>query len=255
MKKLLSPTDWLLLGLSNAFDFIQETRDGMKLYHQYYQTFYGYTPKNHKTNSYHLLWRNLKTGNIDKKIENGEIVLELTSVGKKRIQRDFPLLGWQNKSWDKTWRIAIFDIEEKNKWVRDSFRQKLKELGFGCLQKSVWISPYDFLQDFKEFLEEHSLEDNVVLLETSNFYYGDIKQLADKLWHLEEINSYYRTLEEKLKQVKSLTNNSDRVNMLKILREKVIRVYLKDPHLPKEFLPDDWQGNEVRNLVKTVGVF
>jgi len=47
------------------------------------------------------------------------------------------------KKWDGCWRIVIFDINEKNKRVRELIRQRLCSLGFTRLQDSVWLYPYD----------------------------------------------------------------------------------------------------------------
>ncbi|MBI5220503.1 MAG: hypothetical protein HY978_01540 [Candidatus Liptonbacteria bacterium] len=46
------------------------------------------------------------------------------------------------KIWDGLWRMVIFDIPDKHKWARDSFRWKLKILGFYQVQESVFVSPY-----------------------------------------------------------------------------------------------------------------
>ncbi len=45
--------------------------------------------------------------------------------------------------WDRKWRVIIFDIKEERKNLRDKVRNTLIGIGFTCLQKSVWIYPYD----------------------------------------------------------------------------------------------------------------
>lgn len=57
------------------------------------------------------------------------------------------------KSWDRKWRLIIFDIPEKIKKVREAMRDHLKQLGFYQLQKSVFVFPYK-CQDEIEFLIE-----------------------------------------------------------------------------------------------------
>lgn len=47
------------------------------------------------------------------------------------------------KTWDGFWRIVTFDIPEDKKRARDALAQKLKELGFFTLQKSVFVFPYE----------------------------------------------------------------------------------------------------------------
>jgi DNA-binding transcriptional regulator PaaX len=49
----------------------------------------------------------------------------------------------KNKKWDGKWRVLIFDIPEKRRFVRDQIRQTLVTIGFMQLQKSVWVYPYD----------------------------------------------------------------------------------------------------------------
>lgn len=46
------------------------------------------------------------------------------------------------KHWDNKWRIVIFDIPHRNRFVREVLRGALKQLDFRLLQKSVWIHPF-----------------------------------------------------------------------------------------------------------------
>lgn len=57
------------------------------------------------------------------------------------------------KAWDKKWRMVIFDIPEKKKKVREALREKLKELKFYELQKSVFIHPYDCKDEIDFIIE------------------------------------------------------------------------------------------------------
>jgi len=57
------------------------------------------------------------------------------------------------KTWDKLWRVVIFDIPEEKKRARDILRGRLKRLGFLELQKSVFIFPYE-CKDEVEFVVE-----------------------------------------------------------------------------------------------------
>jgi hypothetical protein len=46
------------------------------------------------------------------------------------------------KTWDRKWRVVIFDIWESRRDVRDALRRKLHNIGFVSLQASVWVYPY-----------------------------------------------------------------------------------------------------------------
>jgi len=45
--------------------------------------------------------------------------------------------------WDGKWRIAIFDVWESRRGVRDRLRNILGRNGFVKIQNSVWVHPYD----------------------------------------------------------------------------------------------------------------
>lgn len=68
----------------------------------------------------------------------------LTSKGRKRIKEFYfdSLAIPKQKKWDRKWRVVIFDVPNKFNRAREALREKIKELGFYQLQKSVWIHPY-----------------------------------------------------------------------------------------------------------------
>ena len=46
------------------------------------------------------------------------------------------------KKWDGKWHVVIFDVPEKYKLVRHVLKNKLDELSFKQIQKSVYIHPF-----------------------------------------------------------------------------------------------------------------
>jgi len=59
--------------------------------------------------------------------------------------------------WDKKWRVVLFDIPEKNRKARDAFRFHLKKLNFFEYQKSVFVHPYDCLNEINFLIEFHNV--------------------------------------------------------------------------------------------------
>ncbi|MEM2555120.1 MAG: hypothetical protein QXW69_07600 [Nitrososphaerota archaeon] len=88
--------------------------------------------------------------------DDGEITIILKENGiKYAIVNNIDKLRFKKPlKWDKIWRIIIFDIPEKYKNERNFFTQKLKQLNFYPLQKSVFVTPYppheitNFLSEF-----------------------------------------------------------------------------------------------------------
>ncbi len=70
---------------------------------------------------------------------------QLTEAGENKLRRwEFQGYQFQHpQSWDKKWRVIIFDIPEKKKKVRDQIRHLFISAGFFRLQDSVWVYPYD----------------------------------------------------------------------------------------------------------------
>lgn len=261
MRKLLKTQDLLLLGLAHVIDIFEEFENPLGIVGKAYENFYGWVPKRYKKHNFsHLVWRNLKTGYIEKIIKDGFPYFRLTSQGQEKIQRDFPLLAIQSKTWDKKWRLVTFDIEEVSRLTREKFRDKLKELGFGMLQESVFISPYNIALDIAQFIENYGLEKCAYVLEVSEIVSGNAKTLANKVWHLNDLNKKYKTILEEIEN-NHLISFDDRRLQLKTqdheklqsqaleIKQNYLRLVVIDPFLPKELLPEDWMGNRVRKLI------
>ena len=76
---------------------------------------------------------------------DGTISMILTNDGKKKTIR-YNLDSIKIKKpghWDRLWRLVIFDIPEKKRQGRRALVEKLKELGFFSVQKSVFIHPFE----------------------------------------------------------------------------------------------------------------
>jgi CRISPR-associated endonuclease Cas2 len=221
MGKLLRARDIFLLTLAGIGDFAQEVKDPLRIMAKSYEAMYGFIPKRYKRNNFfQTLNRSFKTGDIEKIAKGDRIYLRLTSIGKKRLCRDFPILNLTRK-WDKRWLIVVFDISEKSKSTRNNFRRKLKNLGFGMLQESVWISPLSIGQDMREFVNSIGLSEDVFVMEISGFILGNPKQLARNIWHLDQLEEDYLHLQAKLRTLNQLIKTeSDRINKNEAKRSK-----------------------------------
>jgi len=91
------------------------------------------------------------------RVENtdGTTSIVLTDKGKLRVLEFniYQLKIKKPQKWDGKWRIVMFDIPEKLKSKRDVLREKLKDLKFFELQKSVFVHPYPCLEEIN-FLAE-----------------------------------------------------------------------------------------------------
>lgn len=267
MGKLLKTKDILLLRLANLLDVAEEIRDPLGLVSLSYKSMYGWIPRKYRRHNFHqLVSRSLKTQLIEKVEKGGEVYMRITSEGRKTIKRDFPMLSFQNKPWDRKWRIVMFDIEEIKKVVRDRLRRKLKELGFGMLQKSVFISPHNIMKDFLEFCESAGIKQYLYFLETENLIVEDKAEFANKVWNLDELNESYKNIIDEIEKIKNkyIITQSDRSKKLYTqndsgmrkeaakIKNRWLNTVVYDPFLPKILLPKPWYEYEVRRLVRNL---
>lgn len=236
--------DRLLLGIALLGDIFEEFQDPGGFVSFSYKQMYGFTPNKYKKHNFYVLLSRLSKANqISKTVRDGEVYLTLSNHKGILVER-FPLMRLRDK-WDGKFRVVIFDIEEVNKRRRDFLRGKLKELGFGMWQRSVWVSPLPIEKEFKEFLKEQELLTAVHILTVPKEDCGNLQIFANRIWKIEEINKEYKewikALDEKVK---------NKGNTYKSLKEQFWNILLKDPFLPKIFLPKDWVGEKALSLFK-----
>lgn len=110
-----------------------------------------------------------RSGYIKIAEENHQIYISLTEKGKKkagRFQID-NLRIERAKNWDGKWRLILFDVAELKRFHREALRGKLKGLGFYCLQKSVWVTPFECRKEIDLLREFFGLSENELRLVVS----------------------------------------------------------------------------------------
>ncbi len=172
-----------------------------------------------------------------------------TKKGKKRLNSKFNICFERPKKWDRNWYIVIFDIPENKRYARDLLRSKLKSLGFGMLQKSVWISPYKFLGDVEKIVKSFKLELYVFYGVSKKLGRHNAKDLANKVWKLNEINKQYKKLLEKCEEFnhKKFYSNKNKLNKVKF---EYLSILQQDPGLPVDLLPEDWAGKRTYKIYR-----
>jgi len=194
------------------------------------------------------VYQALKTGEIEKVIKDGEPYFKITSQGRKYLKRLFPIYKLVESGWDGKWRVVIFDIAEQEREVRDTIRPKLLSLGFGKLQKSVYISPLDVLADLKEYLKNLNLYGKVVVFEAKEVFTKDQRVVAKYVWNLGKLNERYLRIINKIYSRQEY-DEKEWKHQKEEIKKEFFAVLLDDPILPKELLPEDWCGNTAKELI------
>ena len=98
---------------------------------------------------------------------SGEVTISLTESGKQKALT-YQIEKMEIKrpnSWDKIWRVVIFDIPEGNKKARNIFRQNLTSLGFYRLQKSVFVHPFPCKNEVDFLKHNFGISDHVTFIQ------------------------------------------------------------------------------------------
>lgn len=96
---------------------------------------------------YNIIFRLHSQELVKKSYENSALHVAITEAGQK-------LLRVLRPEKDGVWKLIIFDIPEKHKYVRTVLRAKLKSLGFKKWQNSIWVSPFALDPDIEAELNE-----------------------------------------------------------------------------------------------------
>jgi DNA-binding transcriptional regulator PaaX len=115
----------------------------------------------------HRILRYMKTKDLIK--GNYEHGLAITKKGRERAERaEFDNLQIQKPgTWDKRWRIVLYDIPEEKKHGRNSLAFKLRSLGCYQLQKSIWVHPYPCKNEIEAITVRYDVEKYVTYIVTS----------------------------------------------------------------------------------------
>lgn len=231
----------ILLGLALFGDLIEEVKDAGGLTSMAYENMYGFVPQNYKQhNFYAIVGRLLKTSEISKTIRDNKVFL-VTSNKEGAITSIFPLAKLR-EGWDKKLRIVIFDIEELNRRQRGMLRSKLKELGFGMWQRSVWVSPLSIEKELREFLDTYNLSSNAFVFTIFASEAGDLVDFSAQIWKTKKLNKEYMQWIEEVKSG----------NISFEVKDRFWKILIKDPFLPRSFLPKEWKGEEAMQIFKKV---
>lgn len=113
---------------------------------------------------------------IDFEKHSGEYTIKLTEKGKKEaVFYEIDQLEIVKPDvWDGFWRVVIFDIPEDRKVARNVLRDKLGELGFIQLQKSVFILPYNCVQEIKIIKQAYEVDKYVTFMVVKDIDCADI---------------------------------------------------------------------------------
>jgi DNA-binding transcriptional regulator PaaX len=201
------------------------------------------------------------SGEIDKIIRNSIPLFRLTGKGRDRLLSFFPISIGQKRVWDRIWRLAIISsikVINKNKFsskrtlAESCELRKLKtnliKMGFRALSRGIYLTPLPISAKLREFLITCKFNAQIEVIESRRLLFGDDKQLAKRIWDLEQLHNRYSQLIKAMVRLLTTLDNSNH----KIYKEKtnIFLIYKNyfhllesDPGMPMKLLTADWPAN------------
>lgn len=180
-------------------------------------------------------------GWIEKINKSDGVYYQITKKGEEYLDEVLTALKTKG-SWDKKWRLVIFDIPETKRATRDKLRRALIALGMGLLQSSVWISPQDIKNDIEIVEKRLKLGAQIKFFEVSATAQLN-NQIIEKSWNIPAVNvALEKFIKEANWALKAMgKGNGDHFNAKKLIFDYAL-ILKKGPILPMEFI----QQNDIR---------
>jgi phenylacetic acid degradation operon negative regulatory protein len=162
-----------------------------------------------------------------------------------------PLRQW-NRGWDGKWRLVMFDVPENRNATRARLRRGLRERWFGCLHKSVWVSPDPLDDEVKRWSSLGEDVGCILCLDARPSAGEPDNAIVAAAWDLERINRLYERCLSVLAQLpdRNLTESraAAQVRLHRWARPEQaawLDAMSVDPLLPSALLPDAYLGKQV----------
>ena len=185
---------------------------------------------------------------VEGRVDSGARIYRLTESGCLRALggRD-PTAQW-SRPWDGRWRLVLFDLPITQNSARARLRRNLRDKGFGCMQKSVWITP-DKLDQEVELLGGRKVDvKGLTLFEAIPCSGESNADIVSGAWDFDRINHFYEKHQVILSKRPTGKNAKAHLTVLRrwaaTERTAWLQAVTADPLLPQELLPAKYLGRQ-----------
>lgn len=184
----------------------------------------------------------------------------LTGAGRRRFEKAFKrIYSSALPAWNGTWCLVMLSqvAQERRKEVRE----ELEWQGFGAFSPTVLACPRCDRADVQTTLQELGVLDEAILFETTTQEVLASRALRLQVrdsWRLDELGAHYtqfiqlfRPLWQALREQGCPTPEESFLARTLLIHE-YRKLLLRDPQLPDELLPGDWEGRAARQLCRNI---
>lgn len=173
-------------------------------------------------------------------IDNQEYI---TKDGIRRIKEILPRFK-RHPIWSGSLWLVTYDISEKRKNDRERLRSFLIGQGYGKLQDSIYVAPFDPTEIVKQEVAKRGIKGEILISKLGkDGHIGEmsIKELLAKIYNLEPVNTRYSNFIQK-------TSHGLTPQEIPVLFLEYLSILKIDPQLPVALLPENWFGQSALEL-------
>lgn len=151
----------------------------------------------------------------------------------------------QLSEWDGEWNILFFESAGEKRGM-EGFAESLRQIGYGSLSNTFWISPYDLTGRVEELAQEHKVE---YFFQFRGELAGDRKpvEIANHTWPIISLAERYSMFKKSMNEAVNRLdmdsyNGGGGLPFLHFQGLELFKLIQDDPQLPLSILPPDWPG-------------
>ena len=162
---------------------------------------------------------------------------------------------WKRR-WSGRWNVLVYDIPEKEAVIRNGLRRFMRNLHMGCLQRSVWVSPWDMRPDYDDLVQTIQIQFESYLFEAETVLGRSQRDIVLNAWNFDKLGMtqswYLKICRHNLAILaKRKLNRLDYENLAREEMSAYHVALVEDPLLPNELLPSGYLGKKVFAMHKT----
>jgi len=184
-----------------------------------------------------------RAGSEDKRL------LRLTEAGRTAVfgQRN-PREFW-DRSWDGQWRMVLFDLRVDQNTERQRLRRYLHSRGFGCLQKSVWVTPHPLVDEARLLADTKVNAKSMILLDARPAAGESDEEIVTAAWDFDRVNRrwqrYLDLLESRPRPSLRSERDARAFYAWTVEERQLCQLALAaDPLLPRQLHPPGYLGEK-----------
>ncbi|MBR7889513.1 phenylacetic acid degradation operon negative regulatory protein PaaX [Marinomonas sp. A79] len=184
----------------------------------------------------------------------------LTHQGHRKFEQAFQRIYNPNRPpWDNTWTLIL--VHQLSPEEKKTLSDELRWQGFAVVSTHLIASPCADKFALKDVLRLHQLEDKVVVLDASSssqFSNQPLPALVEDCWGLEALAAQYQAFIALFHPVWQEVGEKERLDPKSCFLTRTLLIHeyrklqLRDPQLPDELLPLDWEGRAARQLCRNI---